>query len=1381
MANGTKEYKIVINGLTESVNAVDALNKQLDALEKRINKINTSKVSTGGGSTSSKSNTSALSQEEAVQKEINKLKQQGAQLDAKIAASQDEIFKRVDATKELYKETLADQKAIAAQERLTADAYSNTMVGMKQKLADIKSVLQTTDLGDGDKIQKLTKDANELTNKLKEMEEAYGQFGRNVGNYRNSIDGIRVVVAGTTKEYSSAREAMRSMREELISLTAAEKGQTEYAKQLRREYNKLKSAMEDATKQSKFLDEAMDTMQSFTGLQQISRGFSTFFGVDSSEMEKQIARLVALQNALQGLQTIQKQIDSEEGIGKWLAKGSSAIDVFVTKLTGAQKRMGVFVAETRAASVAVNMFSKALKLVGGIALSGGIILLTNAIGNLIDKFKKWYTGGIEAGDATKILESSVSALDAKTENLLKKNTDEYFKGAHDEAEAASNSIEVLSNKITGLILNLTKLDGIDLKIFDKFNSLSTMGLDNVEDARMKFLDIAREIEALEKKGKKSVLGETISGWFSGINGYKRELKELGGILVNDFLGRSSQAMRKAREDLYNLGYVSEKTTNEIRELKRELEENGATKGVLENIEKFCDDSGSYVAAINSIKGALNDLSNNISDIDVTKIEQLKIDAMADSEEKIRKQNELNRKREITDAKFNPEYTKLINEKYKRELDEKLKAYRKTKKQEADQLKKEARDVQNEINELELQLMREGLAKQMKALENERKEKLQAIVDSGNRVAERSGLTESVYDKKLLELKRDWAHEMEKIYEDMYANIESIEKDAFEREVSNAQQSISNRTATKQQNAWQGVINPENPNNLQGRRDYYQKMLEIDLEASRKEEQIRQEKLDKQLEYDKKEEERRHKAVADAKTTEMVLAEMTNIPNPSDADYSKIEKKLQDSLSNMKGELVDAYNEGKLDFKDFVNLIEKEQEAHNAKMNSLEKEYNVESTKNLNDGLEKKKAAYSKYYTELLAGIRTQQDDVSRLMSQQPVRDTAGWDIVNIKQTKRNYNLSEDAYKNIVKDIEAAKQKLKTDFKANNITAEDFFMKNAELDAMKKSVDDALKEITQKQKELIGDFMQSIQQYIQAGVQAFSNIMSAVWDAQDNNFDKQQEYLDKLNDELENKLNEQENIIQEHKDSINSIEDELATARGDRRQHLIDQLNAEMAAERAAAKEKKKIEKEQEQAQKKQDKLDQDRKKAQYQRDMLQAVVNGALAVTMAAVNAWPVPAVPMMALAAATTAAQIAIMAANKPYAKGGLLEGKSHAQGGIPIPGTGIEVEGKEYVVRKKSTAPNIDLLDYINKSERKLDLSDFIDFYTSGKVKKSINLTNPSKRFETGGSIPTLRTDIDINDKLLSVFEEYSNRPTVVQVVDIIDRTQAVKDVQVMAGLDV
>ena len=46
----------------------------------------------------------------------------------------------------------------------------------------------------------------------------------------------------------------------------------------------------------------------------------------------------------------------------------------------------------------------------------------------------------------------------------------------------------------------------------------------------------------------------------------------------------------------------------------------------------------------------------------------------------------------------------------------------------------------------------------------------------------------------------------------------------------------------------------------------------------------------------------------------------------------------------------------------------------------------------------------------------------------------------------------------------------------------------------------------------------------------------------------------------------------------------------------------------------------------------------------------------------------------------------------GGLLNGPSHAQGGIKVGNTGVEVEGGEYVVNKRATMENYDLLETIN-----------------------------------------------------------------------------------------
>ncbi len=108
-------------------------------------------------------------------------------------------------------------------------------------------------------------------------------------------------------------------------------------------------------------------------------------------------------------------------------------------------------------------------------------------------------------------------------------------------------------------------------------------------------------------------------------------------------------------------------------------------------------------------------------------------------------------------------------------------------------------------------------------------------------------------------------------------------------------------------------------------------------------------------------------------------------------------------------------------------------------------------------------------------------------------------------------------------------------------------------------------------------------------------------------------------------------------------------------------------------------------------------------DTAQAIINGALAITQSLANtALPFPASLVGPIAiAASTALQVATIRSQKfggggVSKSGGLLQGRSHQQGGIPaIVGgsTPIEMEGGEAVINKNATRKHLSLLSAINQ----------------------------------------------------------------------------------------
>lgn len=1385
-----KIYSIQINGIQESVNAVEALNAQLKTLEARIKALENSSVKVNAGGSSS-SNASSASEEAAVQREINKLKAEGANLDAKIAAAQDEVYKRVDATKQLYKETIADQKAMAAQERLTADAYSNTMQGMKSQLADLKAVINTTDLGDGDSIKKMAQQANELTNKLKEMEQSYGQFGRNVGNYANGVaDGlskIKINVGDTVREFGSAREASRTLNEELKAMAINGETDTKAFKDLRQTVMELESTMKDVKSP---MDNIMDGFQSLTAIAATTQGISALFGLDDSEIERSIQKLVALQNVMQGIDTINKQMQTKEGIGGWIAKGNAMIDSFVEKLLGASKAQkglnttmtagktaseGLAAAETAqatataGATVATKALSFALKTLG-------IGLVVTAVAYLVENWEDLYDW----------LTDTIPAL---------KNLSTWF----DKIKAVAMGVgSAIANYMIQPLGTLIKV--IQAIINGNFSEIPNI----ISEGFKKTFDLARnyqkgynkETENQQKKHNQKMLKEQKKAndeWLKDEEAkygqsYERTKQYLNKQmeLINKELANTKKgskeydALIQQQKEVQRKIWENERTEKEKNQKKSEALSKKYAKEDAE-IEKEM-----YQLRINAMKEGLNKTITQLEEERKQRLAKLRENGRNYKEEEA----EVNRVYDLKILEAKQEWAQKVEKVYQ-DLWDRIKDYTNNNTRDITKMMENSIEMQNQgVKENADEFFKQGIGsygvqgknllspttqlslgiqsenqsefmtemkkyidmiRELKTVENEWNAATHEFNNEFNKLSdEQIGILNMNLDKyenyykKLKKEVDDYREYLKEKYGEenfMKANNALIEENYSSSLSKLFKQRIS---AVEAYWALRKKVEATNANDL-----LQQKLKDENVAYEREKDAnfknfTELTKLQDEY-YEKKNEEIGVKLKKGRITEEEALKQRQELED----EYWKIEEKMQTEYFR----------------KDTVLRIQ-----HETNVRRLEQEKNA-NLKKIN----------SEYYQSILQELRDFQTAQSNLESRNN-RVTTALGLINIKKTKENYQRLLDNYQTMADAISVKRKKLNEDFQKGLIDKDTYDASIRELDNFTENIGTAmerLKKLLEDAKDDIWTNIALITEFVGSIIQ---NALSSIATIMDNHYqeeiDKQDEYIK----EYEDKLDKQREITEKYANNIESIEDELATSRGDRRQHLIDQLNAEIAAQREAQAEEKRIEMQKQREEEKKKKLQNQQAKKQKQMDLYQATISTAVAVTNGLATKPFIPlGLAMGALAASLGALQIAAIA-TKPvpqYGDGGVIQGRLHSQGGVKVLGGRAEVEGGEFITNRQTTASNIDLLEYINAKHRKLDINDFISFYSSG-AKKSVISMSPRTKFADGGQIPTLNNEYQFDDRLLTAFEDYSNRPVYVSVVDINKKQNDVKNIQVLAGLN-
>jgi len=240
-----------------------------------------------------------------------------------------------------------------------------------------------------------------------------------------------------------------------------------------------------------------------------------------------------------------------------------------------------------------------------------------------------------------------------------------------------------------------------------------------------------------------------------------------------------------------------------------------------------------------------------------------------------------------------------------------------------------------------------------------------------------------------------------------------------------------------------------------------------------------------------------------------------------------------------------------------------------------------------------------------------------------------------------------------------------------------------------------------------------------------------------------------------------------RERLSELETAMSTANGGRLEQLKQEQAEEIQLMLEREAEEKRLEKEKEKREKDLEKKKKQQRKLELRVQMVEALASGALA----AINGFATkPFIPvglaMGALATTLTAVQLGIMAKQmSKLADGGMLQGASHAQGGIPIGNTGIEVEGGEYVINKRSTAKYLPLLQALNEE---------------GARHKT--RANQIGKFADGGQLNYQRIDDNFNQlnqgvQLRSALENINFTP-VVEVVEVAKGLNNLSAVRESAG---
>lgn len=1430
----TKTFVIEINGISQSVSAVDALLAKLDALDDKINSL--SDVDTS----------EMRSSLEAIRKELETNADNWEDISDRI----EDVTQDINSLERAYNGLDNPFKVQDIKQ------YNGEVQDISESIKDVEKAAEKIDgLGGlSTDLQRATAGAEDLANSLNKVQRAEDQLGTK----------LNVNIGGLSLQFDDVNQAIGVLEDKLYQLASSGQRSSKEFAEITQQVVSLRQAVVAVDNEidnafSGGLNRLIGGFESLASVASIGEGLNQLFGIQG--LDESIQKFTALSLILQGIRNIQIDLADKasvaakaykalstvaEPLGNLLTKPFEAASKSFTNFTNnfkyadlvgklneltkvidgdtysafqqlhydlirissdfsdipkgvkdaalklgdvepilqhiedlfvfgdltdeqaekARKAVEEFRQGLGDATIEAGLINKKIQELNKVLLDNGVVFVDG-----VPKINLFQKGLIKLAAGVKVVAAAFKTL-AKSTIILAalqlamealtwvfdKISAAWTKFAGDDSlvgqfETTTQAIEATNNSLNKYITNLQKLS--DTKVISnqtRINEsieeytkalnkaiISQQALNAAREKSAKPLDLSAgntwftgaEIKNMEDFTKQfEILQKAVQAGTDRFKVLKDESKEVqeqfGGNWFNEFWNTASDAaadfgeVQKAviSDIQYRLSTLDlSKGEEEIKKFL-DLLDTPVYQVSLANIEKlFPEDEYAKVLAANikQIQDYYSQISNLQKEAEVEaqrtaeQIATNNIAAIRNRFQRERAELENNYQKELQDAADNEELKASITNKYNSQRANLLKSQG-----------NEVRNIQNQINSNEIAAMQDGFQKRLAELENSRQQELQAAQDSEILVNEQIAAINKKYDAQVLQAKKEFYESRKKLMQDYTNQYRQLWREIADIEAEIATSKVNVRAQDQMEALG---FNEESIDNI---RNYYNQIRDIANEQAKKIAEINKEQTQVSTDSSLEEENQRNRERLEV-----------------------IKQNYEDGLLTKEEYDKAVQDENNVHYKKLETITRQGEQ----KLVEIQKEYDQTAKNNNIAAINERISAINEAYSNVDVQAKT-----SKL------------GIIDYGATKKELEKAKGEYSTILKQIGVERDNLQKSFDSKEISFGDFRQAKKELDSLEQDVIQSQQSIGQQLDTLLTTVVQSITQYVGQYVSALGDIWSTYNDIQMMRFEQEQARLEEEYDMLEEAYTKQEELTQKHTDKLADIEDELKTSRGDRRAHLIEQLNAEREAQLASLQEEQKIEKEKEINQKKQDALEKKRREQEKKNSIVQATINTFTAVTNAlAVQPWFVG-LALSAVALAMGTAYVAQIKKQK-YAKGGLLKGNSHANGGIPVGQTGIEVEGDEYVINKNSTKKNLPLIDYINRSNKRLTKEDLLNWYDSGKQ----NVTKQTKtKFATGGVIPTLPNQ---SQEQTIVIED--DRPIVAQIVDIVNSADNYRQIQVLSGL--